>query len=264
MDSGLMLCDIGNSALKIGFAAEGRPMSVYRFPTNPHDTPDSLGLRLAGAARHAGMEKIAACAAASVVPASDNAFREAAAKYLGCETLFASKELPVPLKNAYKRPQETGADILVGAWAARQALPEAASLIVVDFGTAATFACVSGDSFLGGLIFPGPATAAAALARGTAKLPHVSPETTRLEPRPCEDTVASIQDGLVFGFASLAEGLCARLARQLPKPVKVAATGGFAKTLEPLTTIFDAVLPNLILDGLLALYKQAGAERAQK
>lgn len=265
MESGLMLCDIGNSALKIGFIAAGGKIQSYSFPTNPHDTPDSLGLRIAGALKHAGVGPIKICVAASVVPALDPVLKEAVRKYLDCRTLFVPEDLPVPLENRYKNRAETGADILVGAYAARKMLPEAKSLIVVDFGTAATFACVSENAFLGGLIFPGPQTAAYALATQTARLPHINPETESSEPAPGLDTATSIRHGLVFGFVAMTEGLCSRLGAQLPKPLKIVATGGFSQTIEKQTTVFDVVLPNLLLDGLAMLYEsRAGADSHKK
>lgn len=264
MESGLMLCDIGNSALKIGFSAEGGKIHTYRFPANPHDTPDSLGLRLAGALNHARAGAIKICVACSVVPTLDRTLKEAVRKYLGCQTLFVPTDLPVPLENRYRNREETGADILVGAYAARQLLPEARSLIVVDFGTAATFACISENAFLGGLIFPGPETAAAALARQTARLPHINPETESTEPVPGLDTATSIRHGLVFGFVAMTEGLCSRLAAQLPTPLKIVATGGFSQTIEKLTTIFDVVLPNLLLEGLVMLYESAAGPDSHK
>lgn len=265
MESGLLLCDIGNSALKIGFSAGDGKIRTYRFPTNPQDTPDSLGLRIAGALNHASAGTVRICVAASVVPALDLILKEAVSKYLGCRTLFVPGDLPVPLENRYKNREETGADILVGAYAARQLQPEAKSLIVVDFGTAATFACVSESAFLGGLIFPGPQTAAYALARLTARLPHINPETESSEPAPGLDTATSIRHGLVFGFVALTEGLCGRLAAQLPAPLKIVATGGFSQTIEKLTTIFDVVQPNLLLEGLAMLYEStAGRDSEQK
>lgn len=85
---------------------------------------------------------------------------------------------------------------------------------MVDFGTAVTFDCVSGQAYLGGLIFPGPATALAALSREAAKLPRVNLDIRAQEPAPGRDTTTSIQHGLVFGFVCMVEGLTQRLKRQ--------------------------------------------------
>lgn len=252
MKAKVLLCDIGNTTLKFGFADCS---ATYTFPTRPDATADSLGLRLAGALKHGGITQVEICIAASVVPALDYTLKQAVTKYLGCQTLFVPNDLPVPLENHYSRPQEVGADIIVGAYSARLVFPEAPSLIVVDFGTAATFACVEHNAFTGGLIFPGPATAASALASHTAKLPHVSLTMEDREAAPGQDTATSIRHGLILGYACLTEGLCNMLRRQLQEPVKLIATGGFSKILSQRLNIFDAVLPDLVLNGLAALYQ---------
>lgn len=256
MDLRLVLCDIGNTSIKIGFADSCRIFSSYAIPSFPHATADSLGFALLAAADHAGVEPgaIQAVVVASVVPALNRILKEAAERYFGCETLFVPQNLPVPLENRYLRPSEVGADRLVGAYAARIAFPEVPALIVVDFGTALTFDCVENNVYLGGLIFPGLATAAAGLSLNTARLPHVSLEADEDEPVPGRDTATSIRHGLVFGFRAVVEGLCSHLGRQLPQPLLIVATGGSAPLVNGRGKIFDFVIPNLLLDGLLALY----------
>ena len=52
----------------------------------------------------------------------------------------------------------------------------------------------------------------------------------------------------------MVEGLSRRLTQQMPGPVTVLATGGFASSIARLSPVFDHVLPSLLLDGLRALY----------
>lgn len=255
MADSLLLMDLGNTAIKIGLARdEGSPVS-YSLPSRREYSPDSLGLDLLAVLGHAGFEAagLAACVACSVAPALDPVLREAARRYLGCPLLFACQDLAVPLENRYERPAEVGADRLVGAFAARRLHPREEGLIVVDFGTAVTFDCVRGNAYLGGLIFPGPATALAALSRNTARLPMVGLESEPGAPLIGRDTATSIRQGLVLGFASVAEGICQRLKAQLG-PARVIATGGFARQLAGCCQAFDSVQPGLLLDGLRILY----------
>lgn len=256
MDAELLLCDIGNTTVKIGFANRNRVLASYTLPDIREETADSLGLELLSFLNHAQIapDALKGCVVSSVVPAAEPIFTEAATRYISCPILFAPRDLPVPLENSYSRPNEVGADRLVGAYAARMLYPDPPSLIVVDFGTAATFDCVSGQSYLGGLIFPGPGTAVAALGRHTAKLPSVSLDIQAMELTPGRDTVTSIQHGIVFGYVCVVEGLCGRLKKQLNGPVKVLATGGFASSIARLTPVFDAILPGLLLEGLRRLY----------
>ena len=253
----LILVDVGNTTMKIGVVHDGL-REVYSLQTNSGQTSDTLGLSLVELLRHAGCEKetFSACVVCSVVPAMDPLFRAAIARFVGCPIFFAPRDLPVPLENRYHRAEQVGADRLVAAYAARVLHPETPALVVVDFGTAVTFDCVQGNSYLGGLIFPGPMTALNALAGATAKLPGVNLDCEDLEPTPGRDTSTSIRHGILFGFASLVDGLVAKLSAQLKGPVKVVGTGGFAQSIARIAPSLHEVTPDLLLQGLKILYAQ--------
>ena len=256
MQPELLLFDIGNTCIKVGLADSRGVTTSYNLRTDPAQPSDSLGLTLLELLRHAGAEpRFTACVASSVVPGFDPLLREAVRRYLGCPLWMVPQDMPIPLQNHYERPQEVGADRLVGAYEARRLHPGPESLIVVDFGTAVTFDCISGNAYLGGLIFPGPRTAISALARETAQLPRVNLDVDALEPAPGRSTSVSIQHGLVFGFACMVEGLTQRLKKGLPGACLVLATGGFAPSIARISPdVFDAVLPSLLLEGLRRLY----------
>ncbi len=253
----LILVDVGNTTMKIGIVHDGL-REVYSLQTNSGQTSDTLGLSLVELLRHAGCEKetFSACVVCSVVPAMDPLFRAAIARFVGCPIFFAPRDLPVPLENRYHRAEQVGADRLVAAYAAPVLHPETPALVVVDFGTAVTFDCVQDNSYLGGLIFPGPMTALNALAGATAKLPGVNLDCEDLEPTPGRDTSTSIRHGILFGFASLVDGLVAKLSAQLKGPVKVVGTGGFAQSIARIAPSLHEVTPDLLLQGLKILYTQ--------
>ena len=255
-----LLFDIGNTNIKIGFATKTGIGPQYTLPTDRRQTVDGLGLALDGVCRHAGvtLDDIEACVASSVVPAMAQLIRGACREYLGKDILFVPEDIPIPLENKYARPQEVGADRLVGAYAARRLMPDAASIISVDFGTATNFDCVTGNTYLGGLLCPGVFSSVDALATRTAKLPHIALDIDAQEPRIGRSTAESINHGFVFGFAAMTEGLCARLGAMLPGPVSVIATGGFAQSLAPVVSCFTLVRPDLLLEGLRVLYQEQG------
>ena len=257
MRAELLLFDIGNTSTKIGLAGREGVLATYALRTDVEQTADSLGLNLLALCRHAGLvlESVRACMVSSVVPDFAPVLREALERYVDRPIFFVPADMPLPLENRYARPEQVGADRLVGAYAARRLYPEPESLMVVDFGTAVTFDCISGNAYLGGLIFPGPRTAISALARETAQLPRVNLDVDALEPAPGRSTSVSIQHGLVFGFACMVEGLTQRLKKGLPGDCLVLATGGFAPSIARISPdVFDAVLPSLLLEGLRRLY----------
>jgi type III pantothenate kinase len=256
MQPKLLLFDIGNTAVKIGLADGRCVLSSYTLRADAGQTADSLGLTLLSVLGHASVvpDSLDACIVSSVVPVFDPLLREAAARYIGRPLYRVPEDMPVALDNRYERPAEVGADRLVGAFAARRLYPGADSLIVVDFGTAVTFDCVSGQAYLGGLIFPGPLTAMTALSREAAKLPRVNLDVCAHTLEMGRDTATSIQHGLIFGFVSVVEGLTRRLARRLPGKTLVLGTGGFAESIAGVSQVFDHVLPALLLEGLRLLY----------
>lgn len=260
MTDNLILIDVGNTTMKIGLVC-GAEKNVYTLRTDTRQTADNLGISFEALIRHAGacVAGFACCVVCSVVPIMDQLIREAVSRFIGCPTLFTPRDLPVPLENRYLRAEQVGADRLLAAYGARMLYPDSTSLIVIDFGTAVTFDCVQENAYLGGLIFPGPQTALNALAGATAKLPAVSLEYDEDMPSPGRDTVTSIRHGILFGFASMVDGLVAKLSAQLPGPVTVIGTGGFAATLQRLSPSLKEVRKSLLLSGLELLYARRTA-----
>lgn len=251
-----LLLDIGNTNIKLGLADQEKILDSFTLPSSRDYTSDSLGLSLMQLIDYSAIsvEELDVVLASSVVPNLNPLLRQACKKYLKKDLLLVPEDLPVPLENRYAEPRQVGADRLVGAYAARMLYPKPASIICIDYGTATTFDCIEGQAYLGGLICPGVLSSAAALSSKTAKLPVVSLETTEKNPRPGRSTSTSINHGFIFGFAAMAEGLCARLTRQMAAPCFVLATGGFASHLAKVTDCFDDVRPDLLLEGLRLLY----------
>src|SRR6266496_393533 len=146
-------------------------------------------------------------------------------------------------------PLTVGADRIVNALAAIEIY--GADTIVVDFGTATTFDCVTAEArFIGGVIMPGLRTAADQLTRRTAKLPATELSApARVIGRRTEEC---IQAGVLFGTADAVDGLVHRIRAEWPggRRPGVVATGGLAPVVAPLTTSIESTDPDLTLRGL--------------
>jgi type III pantothenate kinase len=250
-----LLADIGNTSIKLAFGDEKGLGPAYSLPTRVQHTADSLGLSLMQILSAEGMapDDLRGCVLCSVVPDVCSLFEKACQRYLRLPALRFPADLPPCLENGYSQPQEVGADRLLAACAARLLFPDPVSIITIDYGTATTFDCVARDTYLGGLICPGLFSSRNALAANTAKLPRISLDIHDSEAIIGRNTETSMSHGFLFGFAALTEGLCNRLARQLPAPVFVVGTGGDAQSLSKICGAFDAVRPDLLLEGLLLL-----------
>lgn len=259
----VLLFDVGNTNVKLCLADENGLGRTYSLPSTNRETSDSLGLKIAGICAREGVAegKVRAWVLSSVVPPLNNLLKSACADFFSCPALFVPGDIALPLENRYARPQEVGADRLLGSFAARSLFPDSA-LIVVDFGTATTFDCVQGNAYLGGLICPGVLSSVTALGTQTAKLPQISLELGSTDLDIGTSTRQSLNHGVLYGFAAMLEGLTVRLKKRLAAPdARVIATGGFAPHLAAITSCIDNLAPDLLMQGLLAAYFQQHSPR---
>lgn len=252
----LLLFDVGNTNIKLGLYRRDSGLASYVLPTPRLTTSDQLGLNVLALIRLEGIdpESLTAIAAVSVVPPVNPLLRQACKRFLGKTPLFAVEDLPVPLENRYERPEQVGADRLVAAYGARR-MTKSHCVVSVDFGTATTFDVVRGNNYLGGLICPGVLSSARALAQDTAKLPQIDLEPKSLRLTIGRSTEESLNQGLLFGFAAMVEGILDRLENHLGEPISVMATGGFAQQLARVCPAISNVRPELLLDGLRFVYE---------
>jgi type III pantothenate kinase len=146
-----------------------------------------------------------------------------------------------------------GADRIVNAVAAYARFPQGA--VVVDFGTATTFDVVTDKGeYAGGVIAPGLAVSSDALFRSTAKLPRV--EIARPKSAVGRNTVASIQAGLVFGYAGLVDAIVSRVRAEVSFAPKVVATGGLGRLIAAESSTIEECDDLLTLRGLQILHER--------
>ena len=151
----LLGIDVGNTNTVIGALDGLEVVHLWRVSTQVRTT-DEFGLTLSTLLQHNGIdtEDIEGVAVCCVVPSVLYAIEKAARRYLNSEALVVGKGIRTGMKVRTDNPREVGADRIVNAVAAFER--HGGPLVVVDFGTATTFDCVSeaGD-YVGGAIAPG-------------------------------------------------------------------------------------------------------------
>jgi type III pantothenate kinase len=153
----------------------------------------------------------------------------------------------------YENPREVGADRIVNAVAAYDELK--GGCIVVDFGTATTWDVVSPKGeYLGGVIAPGITISSEALYEHAAKLPRV--ELARPGKVVARNTVASMQAGLVYGYAGMVDALVERIRSEVDFTARCIATGGLAPLIATEARTIEATDELLTLKGLKILYQR--------
>jgi len=255
----LLAVDAGNTNLVFALVEDGVIRARWRIATDPRRTADQYAVWLHQLLGLEGFTRadVSAVIIGTVVPRALHNLEVLASKYFGVEPLIAgqgSAEWGVALDVA--DPKTVGADRVLNVIAAH-ALHEG-DLIVVDFGTAATFDVVDySGAYKGGIIAPGINLSLDALVAAAAKLPRVAieaPESTSVIGRTTEE---QMHIGIYWGYVAMMEGLVARLRGEIGRPVKVIATGGLATLFDAHTDIFDAIEGDLTIQGLAMLFARS-------
>lgn len=258
----LFVIDVGNSHTVVGVFENNTLKAQWRIASERHRTPDEIAVQFTSLFMMAGISKdsISGIILSSVVPSLEAAWVNC------CNKHFSSglKKPPFVVNHEsineligvdIDYPKEVGADRLVNSIAGWYQCKT--DLIVIDFGTAITFDCVTRDcNYIGGTILPGVAISLEALSSRAAKLPHID-ISTKPQHAIGKNTEDAMKSGILHGYGAMIDGLITILSKEINtdgQDVNTIATGGMANIVIPYSGKVSVIDQLLTLKGLNHIY----------
>jgi type III pantothenate kinase len=246
----LLAVDVGNTQTVFGLFEGERLAEQWRVATEPRRTGDELGVTLSG---FLDLEDVSGVCVSSSVPALVRSYGEFAERWASAPLLVLGPGTRTGIAIRYDDPREVGPDRIANAVAAGAI--HGGPCIVVDFGTSTNFDAVAANGdFVGGVLAPGIEISMDALfarAARLTKIDFVEPPTVI-----GKTTTASLQAGLVYGFAGQVDGIVERMRDELDRDARVIATGGLAPLIAPHARTVQEVDPFLTLQGLRLVWER--------
>ncbi len=258
----LLAFDVGNTNIVLGLFKGKKLIESWRMETDKNKSADEYGMIIRNLFEYHNfkMSDVKDAIISTVVPSISYTLQHMSIKYFNIRAIEVGPGIKTGMIIKYDNPKQVGADRIVNAVAAYEKY--GGPLIVIDFGTATTFCCISSKcEYLGGTIAPGIKISSDALFEKTAKLPRV--EITEPGHAICRNTNESIQSGLVYGHMGVADYIIRKMKKEYfenygdeSEKMTVVATGGLATMVAKGVESIDHVDRLLTLEGLSIIYEK--------
>ncbi len=247
----VLLVDIGNSNIVLGLASphDNKIHKLLRLKTFIDKTFDEYYLLFENLLKDESFDGVAI---SSVVPIVTSALKKMFEAYYKITPLILGPGTKSGIMIKADDPRSVGADLIC---AVAGALIYSKDVIIVDLGTATKYIYAKDNTFHGVSIAPGIAISMKALVSSAALLPSIELQVPKKVLG--NNTIACMQSGIIYGAAAQVDGMIELIKEEIKNPnVDVIVTGGLAKIIIPLSKHKLMYNENLVLEGLLQIYKK--------
>ena len=251
----ILTVDIGNSNINFGIFSGDEIKYVARIATNTSKTEFEYAMAIEGALSISKIEKsdIEGAIISSVVPPLNNVMRLAIDLLYGVKAILVGPGVKNGINIQCDNPASVGADIICACVAAHYLYGSPS--LVIDMGTATKMMVMNDKgAFIGVSIIPGVMVSLDALAKRTAQLPMVSLEAPKYVIG--KNTSDWMRSGIVFGNASMLDGMIDRICEEIGTTLPVYATGGLSSMITPYCKHNITNDEYLVFKGLNIIYKK--------
>jgi len=251
----ILAIDMGNSNIVVGGLDDQHTYFEERITTDDRKTSLEYAIMLKNILEIHKVkgEDIEGSIISSVVPPLNAPLSSAVKKITGQKPLLVGSGMKTGLNIKMDNPKSVGGDRIVAAVAAIAKYE--GPIIIIDMGTATTLDVVDrAGNYIGGVILPGVNIALNSLVSNTAQLPRINLDIPKRVIG--KNTVECMRNGIMYGNAATLDGLIDRMENELGEKATLISTGGMSRFITPLCTHKITYDPDLLLRGLLILYRQ--------
>lgn len=249
----LLAIDVGNTNIVLGIFNNDELIVSGRLSTNIFETDEEYAMKLHSFLSIHNSLDISGAIISSVVPALNGTLKNAIKLVTNVDALVVGPGIKTGLSIKIDDPAQLGADLVVGAVAAKNKYPQ--PTIIFDLGTATTgFVLDKNGDFIGGMIAAGVRSSINALSNGTAQLPQI--DITAPSKIIGTNTIDCMKSGAVIGAAAMIDGFIDKFENELGEKAFVVVTGGLGKAIVKNCRHDMTIDENLLIDGLKIIYEK--------
>ncbi|MBR3033243.1 MAG: type III pantothenate kinase [Clostridiales bacterium] len=251
----ILAVDIGNTHILLGGFDDKEILFTELLTTNRQSTDLEYASLIETALRVNRLDftTVDGAIVSSVVPSVTNVIRTAIERFTGVTPLVVGPGVKTGLKIKIDNPAQLGSDLVMAAVAGIRdyKVPQ----INIYMGTATAFSLIDETkTFVGTSIGAGMGVALEALCEKTSQLPNVALETPKKVIG--TNTSDSMKSGLMYQAASSIDGMIERIQEEYGAQCTIVATGRYAASVVPLCRHTIHCDPDLILKGLMEVYRK--------